>query len=138
MPSSKEVGRDAIRDIHLWLETSGLSRSTLFTLVFALHLLSPILTIYLFIVSPRARPLVVFALCIVVYVQLATRTCPIAKIEWSLDPRMETVTWNGAEVLNEFWDVNKRFKFYFMIVTTLFGVVWMTLVARYLPRGLKF
>lgn len=51
---------------------------------------------------------------------------------------MEQVTWKGAEILNCITTVNKSIKFYYMVVTTAFGMIIMWIVAHLFPNGIHF
>lgn len=137
MPDGRRLCRDLVRDLHVLLQCTGLSRSSIFAALYAVHIMVPILCLYLYLTRPWFRPVMFAGLAMVIATQLYARTCPIAKLEWSIEPGAEKVTWKGAEILDQFVPVvNKQLKFRYMVGTTVTGLAFLVLVSRFLPTGL--
>ena len=132
----RKFSRETIRDVHVVLNGLPVSRTTLSSALYAVHITVPIVAMYLFVRYPALRPVVATCLGLVVAGQLYSRVCPIAKLEWSIDPLMENITWKGAELLNCIAPVNKTIKFWYMVTTTAFGLVMLWIVARLFPNGI--
>ena len=139
MFNGREPMRDFVRDCHVLLEDTGIARDRLFFIMFALHLLLPLITMTFFVMLPIFRPLIFCTLGIIVLVQIWGRTCPIAKIEWCLMPEAEKVTWRGADTfLTKFTVVDSRIKFLYMVASTTFGFVILYLICMFFPDGVVF
>ena len=138
MFNGREPTRDFIRDCHVLMERTGMTRDKLFIITFLMHLILPLIAMFLFVSQPIFRPLIVCTLAIIVLVQIWGRTCPVAKIEWTLIPGAEKVTWTGAEALKHVTVVDSRIKFWYMIFTTTFGFVFLYLITVFFPDGVVF
>ena len=126
LPSGRRLCRNLIRDCHVALESTGLPRSYIFAGLYSVHIMVPIVCIYLFLTRTWFRPIMYAGLTMVLVTQMVARTCPIAKLEWAILPGAERITWKGAEILDQFVPcVSKRLKFRYMVVTTLIGYLFL-------------
>jgi hypothetical protein len=134
----RKFSRETIRDLHVVLNSTGLQRDTISTVLYTIHIVVPIVSAFLYLLYPALRPTIVVCIVLVVLTQLYSRTCPMAKLEWSVDPSLEKITWKGAEVFNCVTTVNKSIRFYFMVITTTFGLMSLWVVSYLFPKGLNF
>lgn len=132
MLDGRHTAREVIRESHVLLEQTGFSRNLLFLVMYALHIFVPIIATFLYVVMPAARPVVAVLTVAILAVQLYTRTCPLAKLEWALVPCAEQLTWRGADFLKSIVIVDKRIKFYFMIASTVSALVSLWLINKFL------
>jgi len=134
MFDGRRTARELIRKSHVLLEQTGFSRELLFTSLYALHIFVPIIATFLYVVMPATRPVIALLTVAILAVQLYTRTCPLAKLEWALVPCAGQMTWRGADILKSIMVVDKRTKFYFMIASTVSALVSLWLVNKLLPK----
>jgi hypothetical protein len=111
-------------------------RLTLFSVVYFLHMFTPVLGVALYVVCPRARLLALLLAVSVGLVQFYTRTCPIAQLEWALVPEMRTVTWRGVDAMEQLgMPSSKDAKFIYMCGSTVLALATMIAVHYALPNG---
>lgn len=129
--------REGVRGCHIYLMKINISRQSLFVLFYALHLLIPLFGLVVFVCLPCVRAAIIFAVCITIIIQLASRTCPIVKIENALMPEASKITWSTAKYLKPFGIiVSNTTRFWWMIVCTICAVMTLITIHFFLPEGL--
>lgn len=132
-----DVARYWVQRMHIALRQGMWSRHAAFALVLFVHIFVPLAAFVLYVACPRVRVLVAVGLVFVIAVQVFTRTCPLAKLEWALVPEASTITWRGAESLEMVGlPATRRVRFWYMCLSTLFAVVVLYVVHWALPDGL--
>lgn len=131
------VSAEVVRTMHITLFSVGLSRLTLFTLIYLWHLWVPLFGLLVFMVFPTLRPAISLFIALVLLSQFLFKTCVIAKLEWKVMPEAEGVTWTTADigkVINV--QITKTVRFWWMVWCTSCALVSLYVIHRLMPDGL--
>jgi hypothetical protein len=132
------VSHEMIHTAHIWLFRLGLSRLTLFTLIYIWHLWIPLIGLLIFIMFPVLRPAIAVFITMVLISQLLFRTCVVAKLEWKIMPEADGVTWTTADIIKLIGiKITKPVRFWWMIWCTSCALLFLYVIHWVLPDGLR-
>ena len=135
----RQLTRESIQDahviIHQWCAVNEVDPSDVACIMYGLHVLVPALVALLFLRYPWLRPALILGMVCLVIIQMTSGVCPVAKLEWRLDPDLEAITWQGLDMIPGVTQ-SKAVKFYVMMATTTSALLLMLIVARLFPNGI--
>ena len=131
------ISAEIVRTMHITIFSLGLSRMTLFTLIYLWHLWVPLIGLFVFMVFPELRPAIGLFITFVLISQFLFRTCVIAKLEWKIMPEADGVTWTTADIGKYVGvKITKTVRFWWMVWCTACALVSLYLIHWFMPDGL--